>query len=398
MSARCARAMRLGAKLVRGARSAAPTVCSARLAGRPIEIDGQRLDPEVQLLIRLMGRGSASRAAQIDSVAEARAERAREAHVVRGRRFDGGAHRGARRCPGPAGPLAARLYVPDRSREREPPLLVFFHGGAGSCAISTPTTTRAGSSRGRRVCSCCRSTTGSRPSIPSRQPSRTRSPPSGSPREHAAELGADPHAVAVGGDSAGGNLAAVVSQLAVAEGGPVARLYLDDLSGHRPLREAALIPACSREGFVLTEEHMDWYRGHYLPDRGRGARPARFAAARRRPLRACRRPTSPRPASTRFGTRARNTPCRLREAGVPVALSRHPGLVHGFLNAVGSTRFGRLAMQEAVGALRMGCAGAQLGSRPSREHLREARRAAARGRGVRPRAARAGGLERLHAR
>ena len=54
---------------------------------------------------------------------------------------------------------------------------------------------------------------------------------------------------------------------------------------------------------------------------------------------------------------------RLREAGVPVAVRRHAGLVHGFANGVGSTRFGRSAIREAIGALRLGLSAGAVRSR-----------------------------------
>jgi acetyl esterase len=181
--------------------------------------------------------------------------------------------------------------------------------------------------------------------------------------EHARDLGADPQALAIGGDSAGGNLAAVVSQLAVSDGERAPAFTLNiypvtDLSEKRPSYRLF------REGFLLTEAQMDWYRDHYLPDEAvaldpraspllaedlSGLPPTYIATAGFDPLR---------DEGEAYGQ-------RLREAGVPVALRRHPGLVHGFCNGVGSTRFGRAAMHEAAGALRVGLATGWLGSRVS---------------------------------
>jgi len=168
--------------------------------------------------------------------------------------------------------------------------------------------------------------------------------------EQATTLGVDPGRIAVGGDSAGGNLAAVVSQLALAEGGerPAFQLLfypVTDLSTkHASYRLFA-------EGFFLTEQQMDWYRGHYLPDEAAardpraspllakelaGLPPAYLATAGFDPLR----------------DEGEAYAARLREAGVPTALRRHAGLVHGFCNALSLGRHPRQAMEEAARALR----------------------------------------------
>ena len=80
-------------------------------------------------------------------------------------------------------------------------------------------------------------------------------------REHAIEFGADKRAIAVGGDSAGGNLAAGVAQAVRGSVGPVLQLLFYpwlDLSAKRDSYRLF------GEGFFVTESQLDWYRAHYL--------------------------------------------------------------------------------------------------------------------------------------
>ena len=172
--------------------------------------------------------------------------------------------------------------------------------------------------------------------------------------EHAAELGADPARIAVGGDSAGGNLAAVTCHLARDSGGP------------RPAMQLLIYPATDAddvypsrrlfaEGFLLTRADMDWFEEHYLPDPASrddprvsvlsaenlsGLPPAYVVTAGFDPLR----------------DEGEAYAERMREAGVQVALRRHAGLVHSFANLTAVSRSARAAMLEAAGALRMGLA------------------------------------------
>ncbi len=81
---------------------------------------------------------------------------------------------------------------------------------------------------------------------------------------HADELGADGDRMAVAGDSAGGNLAAVTALMA-RDAGLALRLQLlvypaTDFSRHRPSRRE------NGEGYLLTEQDMVWFEGHYRPD------------------------------------------------------------------------------------------------------------------------------------
>ena len=87
--------------------------------------------------------------------------------------------------------------------------------------------------------------------------------------ENAAEIGADGSRLAVCGDSAGGNLSAVVSQMARDRGGPaIAAQVL-----HCPVTDHAYewpSYAENAEGYLLTRASMVWFWNHYLPGEGAG--------------------------------------------------------------------------------------------------------------------------------
>jgi acetyl esterase/lipase len=340
---------RIGAGVVRTVAALPPRVQRA-LAGRPTVIDGQQLDPEVQLLIRLRGRSASP---ERETPAEARAARALDAQVFRGETFQVGRVE-ALAIPGPGGAIGARLYVPE-SASPHAPLLVYLHGGGWVvCDLDTHDNLCRFLAResGALLLSVDYRLAPEHP-FPAAVDDAVAAFQFGA--EHAGDLGADPRAVAIGGDSAGGNLAAVVSHLAVSEGGPVPAFTLS-IYPVTDLSEKRASYRLFREGFVLTESQMDWYRSHYLPDEAAaldpraspllaedfaGLPPTCIVTAGFDPLR---------DEGEEYGR-------RLREAGVPVALKRHPGLVHGFANAVGSTRFGRRAMRDVVDTLRQRLAG-----------------------------------------
>lgn len=143
---------------------------------------------------------------------------------------------------------------------------------------------------------------------------------------NAKTLGIDPERIAVGGDSAGGNLAAVASLIARETGVPVAGQLLiypsTDLSGEYPsYDEVRDVP--------LTRQTMEWFKAHYLP--GMDASEWRVS-----PILADDFAGLPRAYIMTAGydplrDEGDAYASRLREAGVEVAHRRYPGQIHGFL-------------------------------------------------------------------
>jgi acetyl esterase len=233
------------------------------VGGRSVTIDGNTLDPTLQLML------SAQRAVGInglvvrDDAASSRAQ-ARELSLA----FAGPQIHVAVAdvsIPGPSGPIAARHYQPATAEPA--PLLVFYHGGGWTFGdLDTHDA----------LCRLtCRDADVHVLSIDYRLAPEHPAPAAVDDayaafrwaHEHAADLGAIPGKVAVGGDSAGGNLAAVVSLLARDDDGP------------SPVLQWLIYPATDftaktrslslfADGFVLTKHDIDWCRAQYLDGSG----------------------------------------------------------------------------------------------------------------------------------
>jgi acetyl esterase len=167
---------------------------------------------------------------------------------------------------------------------------------------------------------------------------------------NAGELGVDRGRLAVVGDSAGGNLAAVVSLMARDRHGPVIALQ----ALIYPVTDCDFERSSYREcgdGYLLTRAAMRHYWDQYAP--GLSDRQAPYAA----PLRATDLTGLP-PALV---ITAEYDPlrdegevyaARLRDAGVSVTLSRYPGQIHGFFRYVDVMDQARQAVAEVADAIR----------------------------------------------
>ncbi len=145
---------------------------------------------------------------------------------------------------------------------------------------------------------------------------------------HASELGVDANRIAVGGDSAGGALAAVVTQLAKPKGPKIAFQML-----LFPVTQIGQETASLREfgvGYFLDRETLDWFFGHYVPAGQDKADP------RISPLNAADLKGLP-PAYVMLGgfdplhDEGFAYAGKLRDAGVAVEVADYSGLVHCFI-------------------------------------------------------------------
>ena len=167
----------------------------------------------------------------------------------------------------------------------------------------------------------------------------------------AAGLGGDPARMAVCGDSAGGNLAALVCHAAYDSGGPAiahqALIYpATDMSKYFPsVRENANAP-------MLTEAKMDAFIAHYVGPDGLDLRDPQISPYWRADL------TGLPPALVQTADidpirdEGLAYAARLADAGVPVRVTNYLGAVHGFASIPGATVIGKQAQHELVVELR----------------------------------------------
>ncbi|RFU19606.1 alpha/beta hydrolase [Geodermatophilus marinus] len=280
------------------------------------------LDPQAQALLDAMEAQGAPDISAL-SVSQAR-DMANSFREMQGELVQVAAV-GDRTVPGPAGALPVRIYRPHGSPRGA---LVYFHGGGwvignievvdGPCRALAEATGCVVVSAQYRL-----APESAFPAAPEDCYAVTRWV-----AEHLEELGTEPAGLVVSGDSAGGNLAAVVALMARDRGGPEiafqALIY--------PVTDCADMETDSYrangEGYLLTAASMRWFRDHYVPDEA--ARTEPYAS----PVRAADLSGLP-PAFVAVmefdplhddGAKYAE---RLREAGVPVTLQRYEGQIHG---------------------------------------------------------------------
>ena len=254
-------------------------------------------------------------------------------------------------CPGPGGPIPLRLYRPPGvSAAARLPVLVFCHGGGwviGDLDTHDTLARELSVASGAAVVS-----------VDYRLAPEHRFPAAAEDAfaatkwvaENAASLGVDPARLAVGGDSAGGNLAIVTSLMARDGGGPKIAFQLliypaTDFSATQisHVENAAVLP--------LTKPVMEWFCAHYL-----GGQDG-ITDWRASPMSAPSLKKLPPAYVITAGydvlrDEGQDFADRLESAGVAVTRAHYPGQIHGFITMGRIVREANTAVTDAAGALR----------------------------------------------
>lgn len=318
----------------------------------------ERLHPEVRALLEMMDAQVAPPLESQNPV-EARSSRVEPMKIL------GGEPEALARVEdlsvlGPGGDVPVRIYATQRGALR--PALIYFHGGGfvfGNLDTHDAVCRSLAKESGAVLISVDYRLSPEHKFPAALEDSHAVTEWVANNAEH---LGVDPGRIAVSGDSAGGNLAAVIAMRCRDAGGPALALQVllypvTDFSSFntRSYRELG-------EGYFLTRAAMEWFAGHYLassdlashpevspllaPDLSR-LPPALIITAEFDPLR----------------DEGEAYAQRLRQAGVPVTLTRYPGMIHAFVSMRGVLTGGRQAIQEVAKFMQsMGAQGADGGA------------------------------------
>lgn len=253
------------------------------------------------------------------------------------------------RIPVPGGDIGIRIYTPDAPAPR--PALLYFHGGGWVvCNLDTHEV----------ICTAIAHRAGAVViSVDYRLAPEHKFPTAVTDcyaatawvASNAARLGIDPKRICVGGDSAGGTLATVVSLKSKREKGPAIALQ----AMVYPVTDMSSFDTGSysefADGYSLTRSMMEWFRDHYLSgvaDRDNvyaspllatdltGLPPALVITAECDPLR----------------DEGEAYAKRLEQAGVPVTFKRYAGMIHPFFSWSGVIPQALEAIQQVADAVK----------------------------------------------
>jgi acetyl esterase len=332
---------------------ALPRPVRRALAGPPATLDGQTLDLDVQMVLRLLGLVAGGDEPSLEE----------QRHVTdRAATLAWSATPGVTarpvHLPVPAGltrdepgTLPARLYTPAEVGDGPAPLLVYFHGGGfalGSITSSEPLCRVLAFRAGVRVLSV-------EYRLAPEHPFPAGLADAAAALHHALTHCEEFHAtsVATGGDSAGANLALTAAHQLARRRGELAAFVL----ALYPVTDAGRAGGSRElfaEGFGLRTADIEVFERYYLPD---GIEPIRPTGLLEADDLAIMPPCYVATAGfDPLRDEGEELVAALHAAGVPVVSRRFTGLVHGYAGFAGLVPAARDAVLDAASALRTGLA------------------------------------------
>lgn len=308
-------------------------------SSQPYKLDGQELLPEIRLALWLMNN-LGGRSFEDFPPQEARKRVDAESRIFSGKAIEM-AEIVNRTIPGPAGQIPVRLYRPKITStslltDGRLPMIVYYHGGGWVVGSLD-----SHDSFCRYLADKCQALV---MAVDYRLAPEHRFPAAVDDCYAAFEwsfneaksLGVDSSRIAVAGDSAGGNLSAVVAQQTVVKDGPQPKLQVlifPAVDFTADYKSYQLFP----EGFFLTKKQMDWYTKNYIGNSDRGdIRISPLLASDDILRRVCRAYIT----TAGFDVLRDEGEAyakRLQSLGVNVRLVRNGNLIHSWVNAIGLT-------------------------------------------------------------
>lgn len=310
-------------------------------------LSGGVLDPKIEALLAEMAKDDSppvealspveARAGVNDRVAETGGEVMPVASIEN------------RTLDGQDGPISVRIYTPEGDGPF--PVLAYFHGGGW--VICNTGTHDAPCSKVCKYANCIVVSVDYRLSPEHKYPAANNDAYNTVLwlAKNGQTIDADPTRIAVGGDSAGGNMSAVTALRCRGQNGPKLAMQLLIYPVTDLLNMDNATYTAYGENYFLTKKMMEWFRGHYLnsleeaktPDVSplfakslANLPPALVITAEFDPLR----------------EEGEAYAKRLAEEGVPVQCSRYNGMIHPFWSMQGVTDAADTACREAADALR----------------------------------------------